>query len=506
MRALLGLAIAAACTSRAHDPAPAPAEGGPSDHRTPCDGAGAPCNDVYVVAHPDDDLLFMNPDIENSIATGNNVTVVVLTAGDVYVDDLAKDCGKPSHDDPEVYWRDRERGMLNAYAHMARKQAFDAYVEGNAVPPDWRRIADPGHTGMSVDGLELAGYQLELGSCGHVGCERQKVRVIFFRFADIQLQCLWNNTPGCLGGGYHPEIAKPAELEWARGSCAHHDELSCTGDADCPAGDTCANLPQQVAGTCAKHPDTACYSSWGCPSGDTCANASCAGCVVRTGTYYAYTLGCATTATRTCSGTSACVFPGDGGDRCCTACTTTPASDQCPLGTEIPEQKVVGRDQLIRILAALFTRLEADSVSTLDASNLNFDVLGDPDGSGYHEFWTHYYTGLFTLAALADAQATTTTHIAPRMYRDYTVDQEPQNLSFSGAQQLQKRQTFARYFLFDDKSRLASGTIDDPKFGARDYDVGYEYRMYAARALVGTRELHGRLRVATGGCLLGDAT
>ena len=38
--------------------------------------------DLYIVAHQDDDLLFMNPDIQTSIAIGHIVKTAYLTAGD----------------------------------------------------------------------------------------------------------------------------------------------------------------------------------------------------------------------------------------------------------------------------------------------------------------------------------------------------------------------------------------------------------------------------------------
>src|SRR5262245_40563931 len=61
--------------------------------------------ELYFVAHPDDDLLFINPEIENSILQGRTVRVVYLTSGDA---------GQPAS-----YWQGREDGMLTAYAAMA---------------------------------------------------------------------------------------------------------------------------------------------------------------------------------------------------------------------------------------------------------------------------------------------------------------------------------------------------------------------------------------------------
>lgn len=44
--------------------------------------AGATTASMYVVAHPDDELLFMNPDLEADIVAGKAVTTVYVTSGD----------------------------------------------------------------------------------------------------------------------------------------------------------------------------------------------------------------------------------------------------------------------------------------------------------------------------------------------------------------------------------------------------------------------------------------
>ncbi len=61
--------------------------------------------DLNIVAHIDDDLLFMNPDISASIRAGNEVTTIYTTAGDA--------------GQGEEYWRGREEGGKAAYAVMA---------------------------------------------------------------------------------------------------------------------------------------------------------------------------------------------------------------------------------------------------------------------------------------------------------------------------------------------------------------------------------------------------
>ncbi len=63
------------------------------------------CTDLYVVAHQDDDLLFMSPDLDRSIQSGNTVWTIYLTAGDAGRD--------------QTYWTNRENGIAAAYAQMA---------------------------------------------------------------------------------------------------------------------------------------------------------------------------------------------------------------------------------------------------------------------------------------------------------------------------------------------------------------------------------------------------
>src|SRR5258708_16494861 len=61
--------------------------------------------ELKIVAHYDDDLLFMAPDLAESIQEGRPVRTVFLTAGGAGKDVL--------------YWRGREAGILEAYAAMA---------------------------------------------------------------------------------------------------------------------------------------------------------------------------------------------------------------------------------------------------------------------------------------------------------------------------------------------------------------------------------------------------
>jgi len=80
----------------------------------PSAAAAVPCSEriLTVVAHEDDDLLFMNPDIQHDLSAGACATTVFLTAGDD---------GQPS-----AYWLEREMGSQSAYDTMlAAKGTLD---------------------------------------------------------------------------------------------------------------------------------------------------------------------------------------------------------------------------------------------------------------------------------------------------------------------------------------------------------------------------------------------
>ena len=60
---------------------------------------------LVVVAHPDDDLFFLSPDVVHDLRAGAPVVTVYVTSGDA---------GRLDR-----YWRGRERGVAAAYARMA---------------------------------------------------------------------------------------------------------------------------------------------------------------------------------------------------------------------------------------------------------------------------------------------------------------------------------------------------------------------------------------------------
>ncbi|MBE9375340.1 PIG-L family deacetylase [Saccharopolyspora sp. HNM0983] len=74
---------------------------------------------VQVVAHPDDDILFMNPDLAEGLRAGRPNTAIYLTGGE---SDVAE---------PARYSAERQEGTRASYAQMA------------AAPNDWLRSTIP---------------------------------------------------------------------------------------------------------------------------------------------------------------------------------------------------------------------------------------------------------------------------------------------------------------------------------------------------------------------------
>ncbi|MER6316050.1 PIG-L family deacetylase [Streptomyces sp. NPDC001581] len=85
---------------------------------------------VQVVAHPDDDLFFMNPDLSRSLLSGTQVTTAYLTSGE---SDGRNEAGGGAAKDPEQpadrthYAEARQNGIRSAYAQMATGDRTSAW-------------------------------------------------------------------------------------------------------------------------------------------------------------------------------------------------------------------------------------------------------------------------------------------------------------------------------------------------------------------------------------------
>ncbi|MFC9818697.1 PIG-L family deacetylase [Streptomyces erythrochromogenes] len=103
----------------AHTPAvaPPPATGAVPD----------PGRIVQIVAHPDDDLYFMNPDLRYSISAGHPVASVYLTAGEADGINATPAKGATTAPDKPAYAEARQNGIRAAYAKMATGDRTSAW-------------------------------------------------------------------------------------------------------------------------------------------------------------------------------------------------------------------------------------------------------------------------------------------------------------------------------------------------------------------------------------------
>ncbi|MFE4259959.1 PIG-L family deacetylase [Streptomyces sp. NPDC056883] len=99
---------------------------------------------LQIVAHPDDDLYFMNPDLRYSIAAGHPVTSVYLTSGEADGINAGEAQVAATPPDKPAYAEARQNGIRAAYAKMAT---------GDRDSP-WRRTVVPtaggGHAEVDV--------------------------------------------------------------------------------------------------------------------------------------------------------------------------------------------------------------------------------------------------------------------------------------------------------------------------------------------------------------------
>ncbi|MFE1832008.1 PIG-L family deacetylase [Streptomyces yangpuensis] len=116
----------------------------PATPRTPLRPSVTEGTVLQLVAHPDDDLFFMNPDLSRSISTGIKVTTVYLTAGE---SDGRNEAHSPHLQDPTrpadhaAYAEARQNGIRAAYAEMATGRRTSA----------WQRTSIPTAGGGSAE-------------------------------------------------------------------------------------------------------------------------------------------------------------------------------------------------------------------------------------------------------------------------------------------------------------------------------------------------------------------
>ncbi|MFD3530827.1 PIG-L family deacetylase [Streptomyces sp. NPDC058664] len=122
------------------EPAP-PVTEAPVTGAPPAKGVKGAASVVQIVAHPDDDLFFMNPDISQSIRSGHPLASVYLTAGESDgVNARPRDAAGADPDKAD-YAEARQNGIRAAYAEMAT---------GDRTSP-WERVAIPTAGGATAE-------------------------------------------------------------------------------------------------------------------------------------------------------------------------------------------------------------------------------------------------------------------------------------------------------------------------------------------------------------------
>ncbi|MDB5164331.1 MAG: hypothetical protein JWS12_949 [Candidatus Saccharibacteria bacterium] len=97
---------------------------------------------LTVVAHQDDDLLFMNPDLQKAISAGKCVRTIYLTAGDAGAG--------------QVYWLGREQGAEAAYSAMLGTNTIWVQRIVHIADDEFITVANPrGDTKTSLIFLRL---------------------------------------------------------------------------------------------------------------------------------------------------------------------------------------------------------------------------------------------------------------------------------------------------------------------------------------------------------------
>ncbi|MFE0688898.1 PIG-L family deacetylase [Streptomyces xiamenensis] len=117
-RALLGGGLASVLGAATLIEALRPIPGGDDHDALPDPAENASV--VQVIAHPDDDLYFMNPDVSCTLGGPAALTTVILTSGESNGVNGNGGPGRPSPSEGhERFARARQNGLRAAYAHMA---------------------------------------------------------------------------------------------------------------------------------------------------------------------------------------------------------------------------------------------------------------------------------------------------------------------------------------------------------------------------------------------------
>lgn len=156
---------------------------------------------LNVVAHQDDDLLFLSPDLQHQIHDGDCVRTVYLTAGDAGLDRL--------------YWLSRQLGAENAYSNMLGK---DQVWDQQTVEIGWHEyvtIATP-HDSSQVSLIFINLPDGNLSGKGFAGTDWQSLTKLYNhdlpRLRTVDGQSTYTNDQLVSALATIMDIYQPAEI------------------------------------------------------------------------------------------------------------------------------------------------------------------------------------------------------------------------------------------------------------------------------------------------------
>ncbi|MBM9466735.1 DUF7402 domain-containing protein [Nakamurella leprariae] len=258
---------------------------------------------VSIVAHPDDDLFFVNPAIIKDIKAGKCVRTVFLTSGDA--------------NDDSYYWMSREAGVLAAYAQMAgvanqwtsgtapaggRPVVMNTLSANPKVSTVWMRLPDGMMDGSGGSRSQYASLQ-KLWS-GAITSIRAVDRTATYTLAQLR------TAVGAIVTASTPTVIRTLDFDGHYGDGDHSDHY------------TVAYLAEQIRQQYA--PSAALLGYRGYPTVYESANLSAADAQAKSSAYYTY----APFDWRECQTVAACA--GKPEAQWLTRSHTVPGSDQEP--------------------------------------------------------------------------------------------------------------------------------------------------------------------------------
>ncbi|WP_190112649.1 PIG-L family deacetylase [Streptomyces cinnamoneus] len=159
LAAMLALSVAGCTASGGQKPKPsAPAAAPRAEVSARKDGTAGAVT-LQVVAHPDDDLYFMNPDVHQSIDANHRVVSVYLTSGEA--DGRNNVPGQKEKPKPDFggYAGSRQQGLRQAYSLMATGKPLAEWKRTTLdLPGGWKAETDSlvDHPGVTLVFLGVA--------------------------------------------------------------------------------------------------------------------------------------------------------------------------------------------------------------------------------------------------------------------------------------------------------------------------------------------------------------